>query len=100
MLGEMHISTAKNQVLQSIAGAFPCNAVLHKCDIAPSAACALCGHPAETQSHIHCMWPALKEARIQAQHNLSQRLGKGIRNAAKAWIFTVEQTVAGLQGLP
>jgi hypothetical protein len=30
VLGKMHISTAKKQVLQSIAGAFPGNAVLHK----------------------------------------------------------------------
>jgi hypothetical protein len=48
----MKISTAKKQVLQSIAGAFPCNAVLHKWGRVPSAACALCGHPAETQNHI------------------------------------------------
>jgi hypothetical protein len=42
VLGEMRISTAKKQVLQSMAGAFPCNAVLHKWGIAPSAACSLC----------------------------------------------------------
>jgi hypothetical protein len=30
VLGEMRISTAKKQLLQSIAGAFPGNAVLHK----------------------------------------------------------------------
>jgi hypothetical protein len=30
VLGEMHISTAKKQVIQSMAGAFPGNAVLHK----------------------------------------------------------------------
>ncbi len=35
VLGGMNISTAKKQVLQSIAGAFPCNAVLHKWGIAP-----------------------------------------------------------------
>jgi hypothetical protein len=53
VLGDMSISTAKNQVLQSIAGAFPCNAVLHKWGITPSPACALCGHPAKKQSHVH-----------------------------------------------
>jgi hypothetical protein len=52
VLGEMRVSTAKKQVLQSIAGAFPCNAVLHKWGIAPSQACALCFHQAETQSHV------------------------------------------------
>jgi hypothetical protein len=60
VLGEMKISAAKKQVLQSIAGSFPCNAVLHKWNIVPLAACTLCGHPAETQSHIQCLWPALK----------------------------------------
>ncbi len=46
VLGEMNISKAKTQVLQSIAGVFPCNAVLHKWGIVPLAACALCSHPA------------------------------------------------------
>ena len=100
VLGEMKISPAKKQVLQSMAGAFPCNAVLHKWGIVPSAACALCGHPAETQSHIQCLCPALSEARIRAHHNIAQRLWKGIAESTKKWTITVEQTVAGLQGLP
>ena len=100
VLGEMKISTAKKQVLQSIAGAFPCNAVLHKWGVVPSAACALCGHPAETQSHIQCLCPALKEARIRAHHNMAQRLWKGIESSTKGWTFAIEMTVAGLQGLP
>ncbi len=85
VLGEMKISTAKKQVLQSIAGAFPCNAVLHKWFKVPSAACVLCGHPAETQSHIQCLCPALKEARIRAHHNMAQRLWKGIKDSTKGW---------------
>jgi hypothetical protein len=96
----MKISTAKKQVLQSIAGAFPCNAVLHKWGIVPSAACALCGHAAETQSHIQCLCPALKEARIRAHHNMAHRLWKGIQASTKGWVIAIEQTVAGLQGLP
>jgi ribonuclease HI len=100
VLGEMKISTAKKQVLQSIAGAFPCNAVLHKWGRVPSAACALCGHPAETQSHIQCLCPALKEARIRAHHNMAHRLWKGIEDSTNEWIIVTEQTVEGLQGLP
>jgi ribonuclease HI len=100
VLGEMRISPAKKQVLQSIAGTFPCNAVLHKWGIVPSAACTLCGHPAETQSHIQCLCPALKEARIRAHHNLAHRLWKGIEDATSGWTLAIEQTVAGLQGLP
>ena len=82
VLGEMRISTAKKQVLQSIAGAFPGNAVLHKWRIVSSPACTLCGHPAEMQSHIQCLCPALsalKEASIRAYHNIAKRLWQGIR---------------------
>ena len=61
VLGEMRISTAKKQVLQSIAGAFPGNAVLYQWRIVQSAACALCGHPTEAQSHIQCSCPALRK---------------------------------------
>ncbi len=84
--------TSAPDCLQSIAGAFPCKAVLHKC--------AVCSHPAEPQSHVQCSCPVLKEARIRAHHNLAQRLWKGIRDASKWWIVTKEQTVTGLQGLP
>ena len=87
-------------MLQSIAGSFPCNAVLHKWGIVPSAACALCGHPAGTQSHIQCLCPALKQAWIRAHHNLAHRLWKGIEDATSGWFLAIEQTVAGLQGLP
>ena len=100
VLGEMKISTAKKQVLQSIAGALLCNAVLHKWGVVPSAACALCCHPAGTQSHIQCLCPALKEAILWAHHNMAQRLWKGIKDATKGWTIVTEQTVAGLQGLP
>jgi hypothetical protein len=66
----------------------------------PSAACALCGHPAETQSHIQCLCPVLKEAQIQAHHNMAHRLLKGIEDSTDGWIIVTEQTVEGLQGLP
>jgi hypothetical protein len=104
ILGEMNISTVKKQVLQSIAGAFPCNAVLHKLGVVPSAACAPCCHPAETQSHVQCLCPGtvplLKEAWILAHHSMAQWLWKGIADATKGWTIVTEQTVAGIQGLP
>ena len=100
VLGEMRISTAKKRVMQSIAGQFPCNAVLHKWGKVPSAACTLCGHHAETQSHIQCLCPALKEARIRAHHNIAQQLWKGIKDVSRGWTIVTEQTVEGLLGLP
>jgi hypothetical protein len=98
VLGELKISTAKKQVLQSIAGAFPCNAVLHKWGKVSSAGCTLCGHPAETQSHIQCLCPALKEARIRAHYSMTQMLWKGTKDSTRGWTIVTEQTVAGLQG--
>ena len=100
VLKTMKIGSAKKQVLQSVAGAFPCNALLHKWGMVSSAACALCGAQAETQSHIQCLCPALKDARIRAHHNLAHRLWKGISDASKKFHICVEQTVDGLRGLP
>ncbi len=65
---------------------------------------ALCGHPAETQSHIQCLCPAagpaLQEARIRAHHNIAKRLWQGIMAVTKEWVIATEQTVEGLLGLP
>jgi hypothetical protein len=71
----------------------------HKWGKVPLAACTLCRHPAETQSHIQCLCPALKEARIRAHHNMAQSLWKGIKDSTKGWTIITEQTVEGLQGL-
>ena len=96
----MNIGAAKKQVFQSIAAEFPFNALLHKWGMVSSAACTFCGAPAETQSHIQCLCPALKDARIRAHRNLAQRLWKGISDASKHFHICVEQTVDGLRGLP
>ncbi len=63
-------------------------------DLAASAACPLCGQPAETQSHIQCLCPANKEVRIRARFNMAQRLWKGIKDSTKGWTIVTEQTVA------
>jgi hypothetical protein len=73
--------------------------VLHKWGVVPLAACSLCCHPAEIQSHIQCLCPALKEARILAHHNMAQLLWKGMEDSTNGWIIVTEQTVVGLQGL-
>ena len=89
VLKTMKIGLAKKQVLQSIAGAFPYNALFHKWGMVSSAACALCGAPAETQSIIHLV-----------HHNLAHRLWKGISDASKKFHICLEQTVDGLCCLP
>jgi hypothetical protein len=52
VIWEMGISAAKKQVIQSIAVAFPCNAVPHKWGKVSWPAGAHCCQPAEIQSHI------------------------------------------------
>ncbi len=73
--------------------------MLYKWGKLPSAACALCFHPAETQSHIQCLRPALKEAWILAHHNMAHRLWKDMEDSTNGWIIVTGQTVAGIQGL-
>ncbi len=72
----------------------------HTWGVVPSAAYALCSHPAQTQSHIQCLCQALKGARMLAHHNMAQLLWKGFEKSINWWIIVTEQTVAGLQGLP
>ena len=91
---------AKRRVLQVIGNTFPCNAVLHKWQRAPSAGCSLCGHPAETVAHIQCVCPALKDARIRAHHNLAGMLWQRVERLQSKWQVVRELTVAGLLGLP
>ncbi len=57
---------------------------LPKWDMVASAACALCGAPAETQSHIQCLCPVLKDASILAHYNdIAHRLWRGILDASE-----------------
>ena len=97
VLEGMQPSAKKKQIIQTLANAFPCNATLYKWarGIVPSAACSLCGCPAETQrrrSHVQCWCAALQEARIKAHHSLAQRLWREIDDATKKWVFAVEAT--------
>jgi hypothetical protein len=63
----MLTDSAKRRVLQTLAGAFPGNALLYKWKIRTSGACNLCCAPAETQARIQCLCVALKGARISAR---------------------------------
>jgi hypothetical protein len=56
-LSGMKISASKRRALQSLAGMFPCNAILYKWKIAASPACTLCGHAAETLAHVQFVCP-------------------------------------------
>jgi hypothetical protein len=96
----MRTDAAKRRVLQTLAGAFPGNALLFKWKIRTSGACDLCGAPAETQAHIQCVCVALKGARISAHHNLAGMVFSAIAAGGQGWMVYRELTLAGLQGLP
>ena len=66
----MKISASKRRTLHSLAGLFPCSAILHKGKTASSPACTLRCHATEALAHVQCVWPAQKEARIRVHHTL------------------------------
>ncbi len=61
----------------------------------PSAAGAPSRAQAETQSHIQCLCPGLKNARIRALHNLAHLLWRVVSDASKMIYITAEQAVDG-----
>ena len=99
VLHHMQPSSGKRRLLQSLAGMFPCNAILYKWKITSSPACLLCGHASETVSHVQCVCPTLTEARIRAHHNLVMMLWGWLGKASPRWTIQREMTVAALGGL-
>ena len=91
---------SKRRILQTLAGAFPGNAILCRWKLRPTASCDLCACPAETQAHIQCVCPALKGARIAAHHTLAGMVFDWVRDAKGGWSVHQELTVAGLRGIP
>ena len=99
-LRTMRADTAKRRVLQTLAGAFPGNALLYKWKLRSSGSCDLCCAPAETQAHIQCVCVALKGARISTHHNLADIVFASIAKTDQGWTVYRELTLTGLQGLP
>jgi len=71
LLNSMEIGLSKRRILQTIAGTFPCRALLHKWGRADSPKCPLCDAATETQCHVQCLCPQLREARIAAHHQIA-----------------------------
>jgi hypothetical protein len=99
VLTRMKVASAKRQVMQSLAGMYPGNALLFKWGLKPSPVCTLCEHASETQTHIQCVCPALKGERIRVHHGLAELLWGSIERATQGWSFHRESTVAGVDGL-
>jgi hypothetical protein len=67
VLTRMKVASAK-EVMQSLTGMNPGNALMFKWGLKPSPVCTLYWHVSETQTHIQCVCPALKGERIQVHH--------------------------------
>ena len=101
-LRTMRTDAAKRHVLQTLAGAFPGNALLHKWKLRASGSCGLCAYPAEMQAHIQCVCPALNRLSIVAHHHLAGPIFDFITSAGQETqerrVYR-ELTLTGLQGL-
>jgi hypothetical protein len=73
-MAEMRHGAAKRRVMQTVAGLFPCQALLHRWGKDPSLQCLLCSGDTESVAHIQCWCPALKEARIAAHHAIAAHI--------------------------
>ena len=99
-LADMRHGAKKRRITQTVAGMFPCQALLHRWGRAPSPQCLLCGGEAETVSHIQCWCPALKEARIAAHHAIAERIFTAFQShGAGRWQFHIETAVGSLRAI-
>ena len=99
-MAEMRHGAAKRRVMQTVAGLFPCQALLHRWGKAPSPQCLLCSGDTESVAHIQCWCPALKEARIAAHHAIAAHIMQMLQahNVAR-WQFHQELAVSSLRAI-
>lgn len=97
-MAAMRNGAQKRRLMQTVAGLFPCRALLFKQDKAPSPLCLLCGGQSETVAHIQCWCPVLKEARIAAHHAIAALIFDTLcRHSVGRWQFLVETQVSSLR---
>lgn len=97
-MAAMRNGAQKRRLMQTVAGLFPCRALLFKQDKAPSLLCLLCGGQSETVAHIQCWCPVLKDARIAAHHSIAALIFDTLcRHSVGRWQFLVETQVSSLR---
>ena len=100
ILAGMRNGARKRRLLQSIAGMFPCRALLYKWGTAKSPACLLCDGAAESLAHVQCWCPALKEARIAAHHAVANTIFTRLRKHTQGrWHIFTETPVSSLRAI-
>ena len=99
-LASMKCGAQKRRLMQTIAGMFPCRALLHRWGKAPSPQCLLCGGESETVAHVQCWCPALREARIAAHHAIAKHILTTLRaQSIGRWHFYAELAVGSLRAI-
>jgi hypothetical protein len=99
-LAGMRIGAKKRRLLPTLAGVFPCRALLHRWGKAPSPQCLLCGQGNDTVAHIQCWCPILKEARIAAHHAIAARILLMLQTQFNSqWHFHPELAVSSLRAI-
>ena len=99
-LAEMRTGATKRRVMQTIAGVFPCRALLHRWGRAPSPQCLLCNGATETVAHSQCWCTALKNARIAAHHAIAGRILDMLKtHSVDRWQFHPELAVSSLRAI-
>jgi hypothetical protein len=96
----MRNGAQKRRIMQTVAGMFPCRAILYKWNKAPSPKCLLCNGENETIAHIQCWCPALKDARILAHHAIANVIFQLLRTLAVGnWVLLSETPVHALRAI-
>lgn len=96
----MRNGAQQRRLMQTIAGLFPCRALLFKWGKSTSPQCPLCGGETETVAHIQCRCPMLKDARIAAHHAIAARIFEFIRvHSIGRWQIHVETPVSSLRAI-
>lgn len=87
--------------MQTIAGVFPCRALLYRWGKAPSPVCLLCQSAPETVGHTQCWCPGLKSARIAAHHAIAKLILDTLQtHSASSWQYHHEIAISSLRAIP
>lgn len=100
VLADLRCGARRRRVMQTIAGVYPCRALLHRWGKAPSPICLLCDRDIDTVAHAQCWCPNLKSARIAAHHAIASRILHFLQTSnVGGWQFHPELAVGSLRAI-
>ena len=99
-LAEMRCGAQRRRAMQTIAGVYPCRALLHRWGRATSPQCLLCDGAPDTVAHAQCWCPTTKCARIAANHAIAARILHFLQTSnIGRWQFHPELAVGSLRAV-